>query len=91
VYPRWLAAEGAGAGQLELVDPPALGTRGGQGLGGVGHAAFVSGAGPSLLVLCPRPAAPGALADATEALATTGAGGWRVRQLELARSGALGG
>ena len=29
-----------------------------------GHAAFVSGAGPSLLVLCPRPAAPGALADA---------------------------
>jgi homoserine kinase len=56
-----------------------------------GHAAFVSGAGPSLLVLCPRPAAPGALADATEALATTGAEGWRVRQLELARSGALGG
>src|SRR5215204_2658091 len=45
-----------------------------------GHAAFVSGAGPSLLVLCPRPAAPGTVADATEALATTGAEGWQVRQ-----------
>ena len=55
-----------------------------------GHAAFLSGAGPSLLVLCPRPAAPGALADATEALATTGAEGWRIRRLELARTGALG-
>jgi homoserine kinase len=54
-----------------------------------GHAAFVSGAGPSLLVLCPRPAAPGALADATDALAATGAEGWRLRQLELARQGAL--
>ena len=54
-----------------------------------GHAAFVSGAGPSLLVLCPRSAAQGALADAEEALATSGAEGWRVRQLELARAGAL--
>jgi homoserine kinase len=55
-----------------------------------GHAAFVSGAGPSLLVLCPRPAADGALADATEAVAATGAKGWRIRRLELARTGALG-
>jgi homoserine kinase len=59
-------------------------------LRGSGHAAFVSGAGPSLLVLCPRPAADGALADATEAVAATGAQGWRVRRLELARTGALG-
>ena len=38
----------------------------------VGFASFnsVSGAGPSLLVLCPRPATPGALADATDALQT---------------------
>ena len=55
-----------------------------------GHAAFVSGAGPSLLVLCPRPAAPGALADAEEALATTAAEGWRIRPLELPGRGALG-
>jgi homoserine kinase len=54
-----------------------------------GHAAFVSGAGPSLLVLCPRPAAPGAVADAEEAVAASGADGWRIRQLELARGGAL--
>jgi homoserine kinase len=54
-----------------------------------GHAAFVSGAGPSLLVLCPRPAAPGALADAEEAVAASGAEGWRIRPLELARGGAL--
>jgi homoserine kinase len=55
-----------------------------------GHAAFVSGAGPSLLVLCPRPAASGALADAEEAVAAAGAEGWRIRPLELARQGALG-
>jgi homoserine kinase len=54
-----------------------------------GHAAFVSGAGPSLLVLCPRPAAAGVVADAEEALAADGAEGWRVRPLELARHGAL--
>jgi len=54
-----------------------------------GHAAFVSGAGPSLLVLCPRPAAAGALADAEEAVAAAGAEGWRIRPLELARQGAL--
>jgi homoserine kinase len=56
-----------------------------------GHAAFVSGAGPSLLVLCLRPAAPGAKADAEEAVAATGADGWRIRRLELARGGALRG
>jgi len=55
-----------------------------------GHAAFVSGAGPSLLVLCPRRAGPGVLADAEEALAATGAEGWRVRRLELPARGALG-
>jgi homoserine kinase len=54
-----------------------------------GHAAFVSGAGPSLLVLCRRAAAPGAVADAGEAMRTAGADGWRVHQLELARAGAL--
>jgi homoserine kinase len=53
-----------------------------------GHAGFVSGAGPSLLVLCPRPAAPGVLADAEAAVAATGAEGWRIRPLELARHGA---
>lgn len=76
--PQRLAHSPHGAELLEL-------------LRAAGHAAFVSGAGPSLLVLCPRPAAPGALADATDALATTGAEGWRVRQLELARRGALQG
>jgi homoserine kinase len=60
-----------------------------EALRSAGHAAFVSGAGPSLLVLCPRPAAPGALADAEEALAATGAQGWQLRRLELARHGAL--
>jgi homoserine kinase len=55
-----------------------------------GHAAFVSGAGPSLLVLCPRSAAAGALADAEEAVTAAGAEGWRIRPLELARQGALG-
>jgi homoserine kinase len=54
-----------------------------------GHAAFVSGAGPSLLVLCPRPAAAGVVADAEKALAADGAEGWSVRPLELARHGAL--
>jgi homoserine kinase len=54
-----------------------------------GHAAFVSGAGPSLLVLCPRPAVQGVVADAGEALRAAAADGRRVRQLELARGGAL--
>jgi homoserine kinase len=61
-----------------------------EALRGRGHAAFVSGAGPSLLVLCHRSAAAGALADAGEALQAAGSDGWRVRQLELARLGALG-
>jgi homoserine kinase len=56
-----------------------------------GHAAFLSGAGPSLLVLCPRPALAGVMVDAGEALAAAGAGGWQARPLELARRGALGG
>ena len=53
-----------------------------------GHAGFVYGAGPSLLVLCPRPAAPGVLADAEAAVAAGGDEGWRIRPLELARHGA---
>ena len=53
-----------------------------------GHAGFVSGAGPSLLVLCPRPAAPGVLGDAEAAVAAGGDEGWRIRPLELARHGA---
>ena len=53
-----------------------------------GHAAFLSGAGPSLLVLCARSALAGASADAEEALKIAGAEGWRVRSLELARIGA---
>jgi homoserine kinase len=61
-----------------------------EALRGRGHAAFVSGAGPSLLVLCHRNAAAGALADAGEALRAAGADRWRVRRLELARLGALG-
>ena len=55
-----------------------------------GHAGFLSGAGPSLLVLGPRAAAEGAMADAKEALAAGAAEGWRIRRLELARTGALG-
>jgi homoserine kinase len=61
-----------------------------EALRGRGHAAFVSGAGPSLLVLCHRHAAAGALADAGEALRAAGSDRWRLRQLELARLGALG-
>jgi homoserine kinase len=56
-----------------------------------GHAAFVSGAGPSLLVLCLRAAAPGVVADAGEALRAADADGWQVHRLELARAGALAG
>jgi homoserine kinase len=55
-----------------------------------GHAAFVSGAGPSLLVLCPRPEVPGVVADAEEAVAAAAADGWRIRPLELPGRGALG-
>jgi len=59
-----------------------------EGLRDRGQAAFLSGAGPSLLVLCPRSAQAGACADAQEALKAGGAEGWRVRPLELARIGA---
>ena len=57
-------------------------------LRGRGRAAFLSGAGPSLLVLCPRAAAEGARADAEEALAASDAAGWQVRAVDLARVGA---
>ncbi len=53
-----------------------------------GQAAFVSGAGPSLMVLCARSAQAGATADAEEALKVGGAEGWRIRPLELARRSA---
>jgi homoserine kinase len=54
-----------------------------------GHAAVLSGAGPSLLALVPRAALDGATADAEAAVAAAGAGGWRVRAAALARAGAL--
>jgi homoserine kinase len=57
-------------------------------LRGRGRAAFLSGAGPSLLVLCPREAADGARADAEEALAESDAAGWQVRAVGLASIGA---
>jgi len=53
-----------------------------------GQAAFLSGAGPSLLVLCARSAQAAAGADAEESLKIGGADGWLVRRLELARIGA---
>lgn len=53
-----------------------------------GQAAFLSGAGPSLLLLCARSAWTGAGADAEEALKIAGADGWRVEPLEIARIGA---
>jgi homoserine kinase len=53
-----------------------------------GQAAFLSGAGPSLLVLCARAAQAGAVADAEEALKVGGAEGWRIRPVEVARTGA---
>jgi homoserine kinase len=53
-----------------------------------GQAAFLSGAGPSLLLLCARSALAGAGADAEEALKIAGADGWRVEPLEIARIGA---
>ena len=55
-------------------------------LRGRGHAAFVSGAGPSLLLLAPRTGLAAARADAAEALAD--APGWRLQPLEIARGGA---
>ncbi len=53
-----------------------------------GRAAFLSGSGPSLLLLCARPASAVARADAEEAVKVGGAEGWRVRGLEVARTGA---
>jgi homoserine kinase len=50
-----------------------------------GHAAFLSGAGPSLLVLAPRSALDDLGAVAGEAAEATG---WRVQPLELTRTGA---
>jgi homoserine kinase len=55
-------------------------------LRGRGHAAFLSGAGPSLLLLTPRAGLAAAEADAAEALAD--AAGWRLHSLEIARGGA---
>jgi homoserine kinase len=57
-------------------------------LRGRGRAAFLSGAGPSLLVLCARASMARARADAEEALAASGAEGWQVRTTALARVGA---
>jgi homoserine kinase len=51
-----------------------------------GHAAVLSGAGPSVLVLSPRGALASAEADAAEAAADLG--GWRLRPVEVARHGA---
>jgi homoserine kinase len=53
-----------------------------------GQAAFLSGAGPSLLLLCARSARVGASADAEEALKIAGVEGWRIEPLEIARIGA---
>ncbi len=50
-----------------------------------GHAAFLSGAGPSLLVLAPRPGLGELRAFAGEAVEGSG---WRVEALEVSRSGA---
>jgi homoserine kinase len=54
-----------------------------------GHAAVLSGAGPSLLVLTPRAALDGAVADAEAAIAAAGADGWRPRPAAPAMAGAL--
>jgi homoserine kinase len=57
-------------------------------LRGKGQAAFLSGAGPSLLLLCTRSTLAHARVDAEEALAASGAEGWQVRNIDLARIGA---
>jgi homoserine kinase len=49
-----------------------------------GHAAFVSGAGPSLLVLCERHQLPRVRSDAEESCRA--ASGWRLGEVGLARS-----
>lgn len=51
-----------------------------------GHAAFVSGAGPSLLVLCPRERRSAVRRETKEAL--EGLSNWELLDLELARAGA---
>ncbi|HEX9342441.1 MAG TPA: homoserine kinase, partial [Actinomycetota bacterium] len=51
-----------------------------------GHAAFLSGAGPSLLVLCPRDALHHTRDDAREALRD--ASSWRIEDLEISGGGA---
>jgi homoserine kinase len=58
------------------------------GLRAAGHAAVLSGAGPSLLVLTPAGATGAVLACASELLA--GAEGWVAREVGLAPTGALG-
>ena len=72
--PTRLALDEAAAGALEALRAD-------------GHAAFLSGAGPSLVVLCPDEQAETVQAAAEQAVA--GADGWLVRPVELARSGAL--
>ncbi len=57
-------------------------------LRGRGRAVFLSGAGPSLLLLCARAVRAHARANAEEALAASGAVGWQVRDVDLARIGA---
>lgn len=71
--PRRLAAQPVAARALAV-----LRTR--------GHAAFLSGAGPSLLVLCARHALGQAADDAREALRD--AAGWRIEQVAISRGGA---
>jgi homoserine kinase len=57
------------------------------GLRASGHAAFLSGAGPSLLVLCPADRREAVLRDAGTVL--DGAEGWRAEPVGLARTGAI--
>jgi homoserine kinase len=58
-----------------------------EGLRARGHAAFLSGAGPSVLALVPRAGADAALHDAAEVAGDLG--GWRALRLEIARSPAV--
>jgi homoserine kinase len=71
--PRRLATQPAAAHALAL-------------LRARGHAAFLSGAGPSLLVLCARHALDQAHDDAREALRD--AAGWRIEQFAISTAGA---
>jgi homoserine kinase len=59
-----------------------------EGLRARGHAAVLSGAGPSLVALVPAAALDGAVADAEAAVRAAGADGWRVRPLAVAHAGA---